>query len=76
MKGYVEDYCRKKGVTEVNMKEVFSSKPDIRKLYPNPIYFAFENHMGPVYSVNFNPYLHNIFLSCSYDGSIRIYDLL
>jgi WD40 repeat protein len=66
------------------LKNVFDSKPDIRKLYTNPISFAYEPHLGPVFSVEFNPFdrffnfinTRNIFLSVSLDGNIRIYDLL
>ncbi len=58
------------------MQHVLNSKPDMRKLYINPVSFAFEPHLGPVYSVNFSPFLRNIFISSSLDGSVRIYDML
>lgn len=72
----VEKYCEKKGVYEIGNADIFNSKPDIRKLYGNNVSFAYEPHIGPVYSVNFSPFLRNIFVTGSLDGQIRIYDLL
>lgn len=76
IKNYVEEYAKSKGIIEILPKHIFASKPEIRKIYPNPIISAFEPHMGPTYCVNFSPFHRNLFLSCSLDGSIKIYDLL
>lgn len=51
IKMHVEKYCINKGLKEIDIENVFSSKPDIRKTYINPVAFAFEAHMGPVYSI-------------------------
>ncbi len=37
--------------------------------------FIFEQHLGPVHSLSFSPFLHNIFVSASYDGILRLYDV-
>lgn len=76
IKIFVEEYAKNKKLKEIFPKDIFGSKPEIRKMYPNPVSSAFESHMGPVYSVNFSPFHRNVFLTCSLDGSIRIYDLL
>jgi hypothetical protein len=51
IKMHVEKYCLNKGLKEVDCEHIFASKPDIRKTYINPVAFAFEAHMGPVYSI-------------------------
>lgn len=76
IKLFVEEWSKKRGAMEINKKSIFESKPELRKIYGNPISGAFEPHLGPVYSVSFSPFHRNLFLSCSMDGSIRIYDLL
>lgn len=76
IKNFVEEYAKNKGINEIFPKHIFASKPEIRKLYPNPVSSAFEPHMGPTYFVHFSPFHRNLFLSCSLDGFIRIYDLL
>ena len=42
IKQHVEQYCKRKNLNEVEINDVINSKPDIRKLYINPISFAFE----------------------------------
>jgi len=76
IKQHVEQYCKRKNLNEVEINDVINSKPDIRKLYINPISFAFEQHMGPVYSLDFSMFHRNVFLSSSIDGTIKLYDLL
>lgn len=76
IKLFVEEYAKNKGIIEILPKHIFASKPDIRKIYTNPVSSIFEPHMGPVYSVNFSPFHRNLFISCSLDGSVRLYDLL
>jgi hypothetical protein len=76
IKIHVENFCKYKGKNEIDMPDIFNSKPDIRKLYPNNISFAFEGHLGPVYGISYSPFHRNLFLTCSLDGSMRLYDLL
>jgi WD40 repeat protein len=76
IKMFVEEYAKNNGIQEILPKHIFASKPDLRKIYPNPVTSAFEPHMGPVYSVHFSPFHRNVFISSSLDGSVRLYDLL
>ena len=39
---HIENYCLSKGTHEVDIPDIFNSKPELRKLYINPIQFAFE----------------------------------
>lgn len=52
---------------------MINSKPDIRKMYVNPLSFAFEAHYGSVFSINFSPFLKAAFITASMDGQIRLY---
>ena len=76
IKMHVEKYCLNKGLKEIDIENVFSSKPDIRKTYINPVAFAFEAHMGPVYSIQFSPFIRNLFITASLDGSVKLFDLV
>lgn len=40
-----------KGIKEIEADHIFASKPEIRKLYLNPVQMAYEPHLGPVYSI-------------------------
>ena len=33
-------------------------------------------HAGPVYAISCSPFHRNLFLTCSTDGSVRLYNLL
>jgi WD40 repeat protein len=55
---------------------VFHAKPDIKLLFPAPFTSNFEKHMGPVSGVSCSPFLKRLFLTCSFDGTIRMYDVL
>ena len=35
----------------MEINHIFAAKPDIRKLYMNPIVFAYESHSGTVMSI-------------------------
>ena len=56
IKLHIEEYCEKRSITEIKCEQIFQSKPDMRKLYTNPISLAYEQHNGPVYSIAFNPF--------------------
>lgn len=75
VKKHVEKYCIHKGIREIEPDHIFASKPELRMLYLNPIQMAYENHLGPVYSINFSPFEKDIFLTSSLDGSVKIFDL-
>lgn len=76
VKGLVDEYCSRRGITDVLIKHIILAKPDIRKLYINPISFAYEAHYGTVFGIASSPFLKSLFVTCSMDGQIRLYDLL
>mmetsp|Transcript_1390 Transcript_1390/g.2105 ORF Transcript_1390/g.2105 Transcript_1390/m.2105 type:complete len:554 (-) Transcript_1390:233-1894(-) len=45
-------------------------------VFTSPINFGFEEHAGPVHQVEFSPFHRSLFLSCSSDSSVRLYDVL
>jgi hypothetical protein len=73
IKSYMEKFCRDKNIIDLNPSEFFKLKPDPNKLYKNALKSNFEKHISIVTSIEFNPFLKNLFLSCSYDGSLRLY---
>lgn len=73
MKNYIENFCKDKNIIDLNADEFFRLKPDINKLYKNCLKSNFEKHSSIVNSIEYNPFLKNLFATCSYDGSIRIY---
>jgi WD repeat-containing protein 34 len=64
-----------KGSNEVVAASIFSAKPDIKTLFPIPRQTAYENHMGPVTGTSCSPFIKRIFLTCSTDGTVRLYDV-
>ena len=76
VKKRVERYALDRGNKEVVAETVFSAKPDIDKLYPQPFNANYERHLGPVTGLNCSPFLKRLFLTCSVDGSVRMYDVL
>jgi hypothetical protein len=73
MKNYLEGVCRDKKIIDLNPEEFFKLKPDINKLYKNALKSNYEKHISVVTGVEFNYFIKNLFLTCSFDGSIRIY---
>jgi WD40 repeat protein len=53
-----------------------TSNPDIYHIFPSPVPFAFVPHQGPVQDISFSPHHRHLFLTCSTDGSARIYHTL
>ena len=73
MKNYMENFCRDKIIVNLNADEFFKLKPDVNKLYKNALKSNFEKHISLVTNVEFSPFIKNLFLTSSFDGSIRIY---
>jgi len=71
----VERHVLDKGSQEVAASTIFSAKPDIKTLYPAPRSTAYENHMGPVTGTSCSPFIKRLFLTCSTDGTVRLYDV-
>jgi WD40 repeat protein len=76
VKKKVERYIQDKGEKDVTAASVFHAKPDIKMLFPAPFTSNFEKHMGPVSGVSCSPFVKRLFLTCSSDGTIRMYDVL
>jgi WD repeat-containing protein 34 len=72
----VERYAQDKGEREVNVQTIFNAKPDIKMLYPSPFTNNYEKHMGPVTGCSCSPFIKRLFLTCSIDGVVRMYDVL
>eukprot|EP00823_Brevimastigomonas_motovehiculus_P006321 TRINITY_DN521_c1_g1_i1.p1 TRINITY_DN521_c1_g1~~TRINITY_DN521_c1_g1_i1.p1 ORF type:complete len:744 (-),score=199.84 TRINITY_DN521_c1_g1_i1:729-2960(-) len=73
---HVEKYVRLKGIKQIDCLTIFDARPDLRKLYPPATKFAYDAHAGPIFSVAFSPFHRNIFLSCSSDGTVRLFNAL
>lgn len=69
-------YAMDMGMKEVESRAIFSCKPDLMKMYANPITFHYESHDGPVLAISCNPFHRNLFATSSSDGTIRLYHLL
>jgi WD40 repeat protein len=73
-KRQVETYAKEKKLKEITLASVFESKIDPTNLYPSAMDQYFESHGGPVYDLTFSPFCKKIFLTCSSDGTARLYD--
>ena len=76
IKKRVERYVQDKGERDVWAHTVYAAKPDIKLLFPIAFNANYEKHLGPVSSIACSPFQKRIFLSCSTDGAIRMYDVL
>lgn len=76
VKKRVERYVQDKGERDIWAPTVFAAKPDIKLLYPIPFNSTYEKHMGPVKAIACSPFQKRIFLSCSSDGAVRMYDVI
>ncbi|DBA05363.1 TPA: hypothetical protein N0F65_007525 [Lagenidium giganteum] len=72
----VEAYATEKKMKEVTLAMVYEAKLDPNTLYPSAMDFVFEQHGGPVYDVSFSPFRKSLFLTCSSDGTARMYSYL
>merc|ERR1719277_1119751 len=73
---HVESYGRKAGTKEITAGVVFESKPAFSIIFPQPKSTALEAHAGPVGVAAFSPYIRRLLLTGSYDGAVRLYDVL
>lgn len=72
----VEMHATEKKSKEITLAMVYEAKIDPNTLYPSAMDFSFEQHGGPVYDVSFSPFRKSLFLTCSSDGTARIYSYL
>ena len=64
---------------QVFAQHIFSAKPQIDKIYPpfnSRQCKLYENHFGSVLAVSKSPFNERLFLTCSTDGTIRLYDII
>jgi len=74
VKKRVERYVQDSGKRDVYAPTVYLAKPPIKLLFPNAVNANYEKHLGPCVSISCSPFIKRLFLSCSSDGSIRLYD--
>lgn len=73
LKNYIEMLCKDKNIIDLNPEQFFKLRPDITKLYKNALKSNYEKHISIVTGVEYNYYVKNLFLTCSFDGSLRLY---
>jgi WD40 repeat protein len=76
VKKKVERYVQDKGEKDVWAPTVYGAKPDLKLIFTVPFNANYEKHLGPVLGMSCSPFVKRLFLSCSSDGSIRLYDVL
>jgi len=79
IKDIVDQYMLNKPYPRnVYVNHIFTAKPPIQHIY-RPFNAQqcsnFDPHYGPVTSISFSPFNKRLFLTCSTDGSIRLYDI-
>jgi len=74
IKMHVESYCSSRDYREIKSDYIFQSKPDMRKMYPNPIFANYESSTGSVYSVSYSPFHRAGFLTASLDGTVKLFE--
>ncbi|TYZ65873.1 hypothetical protein PybrP1_005606 [[Pythium] brassicae (nom. inval.)] len=72
----VEQHATERKAKEITLAMVYDAKLDPAALYPSAMDFSFERHGGPVYAVRFSPFRKSLFLTCSSDGTARVYSSL
>jgi WD40 repeat protein len=76
VKKKVERYMMDKGEKDVWAPTIYNAKPDLKHIFSIPFNANYERHMGPVLGITCSPFIKRLFLSCSSDGAIRLYDIL
>ncbi len=77
VKKKVERYMLDKGTEkDIWAPTIYNAKPDVKLIFTVPFNANYEKHLGPVSGLTSSPFLKRMFLSCSSDGSVRLYDLL
>ena len=73
MKNSFEKICKDRRLANLTMEEFLKLRPKYEKIYTNALKHKYERHFSPVTSINFNYFLKNLFVTTSYDGSLRLY---
>lgn len=73
MKNIIENICLDKGIINLDIEEFFKLRPEVNKIYKNALKAHFEKHYSLPTSIGYNSYIRNLFITTSYDGSLRLY---
>ena len=74
MKKTMERICLDKGLINLDINEFYKLRPDVNKVYKNALKAHFEKHFSVVTSINYNTFIKNLFITTSYDGTLRVYN--
>jgi len=75
IQAHVEAHASRTGAKEITAEVLFASKVDPGLLFPPAKVTELEPHQGPVQMLAFSPFNRKLMLSCSFDGSVRLYDV-
>jgi hypothetical protein len=73
MKSLIEKRCLDRGIINLDMEEFLKLRPDVNKIYKNALKINFEKHFSYITSISENLFIKNLFITTSYDGSLRLY---
>ncbi len=76
IKKKVERYILDKGEKDIWAPTIYYAKVDIKLLFSIPFNANYEKHVGPVLGIDCSPFIKRLFLSCSSDGSVHLFDIL
>lgn len=76
VKQEVERYCMDRSIKEVEAVHIFNAKPEIKFIFSVPFNLSYEKQFGPCQAISCSPFHRKIFISCSIDGSIKMYDII
>ncbi|KAJ3326002.1 WD repeat-containing protein 34 [Boothiomyces sp. JEL0866] len=62
-------------VARCSINKFSSTSPD-SKSNLNPVIFSYRSHIGPVSSISFSPFHHNLFLTSGLDGNVKLFHIL
>ncbi|GAB5362381.1 hypothetical protein AAMO2058_000792000 [Amorphochlora amoebiformis] len=69
-------FASKTGTKLIDVAAFFAARPPPLHVYPHASKHSFEKHSGPVYAIATSPFHRNLFLTCSTDGTLRVYHML
>ena len=76
IKKKVERYVQDKGERDVFAHTVFHAKPELRLIFTIPFSANYEKHLAPITGCECSPFVKRLFLTCSQDGMLRLFDVL
>lgn len=65
-----------RGYKEVDPVHIFNAKPEINSLFCNPFNLSYEKQFGPCQSISCSPFHRKVFLACSVDGTVKMFDII